>query len=406
MDYNLNIDTQKTHKMDLDNILSCFLQKIADMSDTETIFDIFESTIFKYSDKSTQKNILGLFSIINYILQNAQLNNTKSEKRSITFHINKPKLGMSLCTTLVDKKYLYYAKQIIQYRVNHPRINDETKKYIQSLFDDNTPTTQHDVDDNTPTTQDDGDNELFKYEDVPFPKVTLCNITTRYYKKGVFRNKNLYTNEYFKRYIMYIIDELIKKKLIKSPNEMTTFNCYLFDCPDAYEGIWNNLSVCDVIKKMNRLHQEDEKSKIQISKNNEYFDSTTHNGVKIGANILTKQIMHNTNESNVYSIGESFQNEPVQIIFKPTRGEDFLNANNIHNLNSYTYSQDTINYVDTVIGDKTGRFNTHLSRIYRPRTWMFTRKLGRRQELLQGGKPRRVRTRRKKTRKTQIKSVL
>lgn len=389
--YELNIDTQITRNMNLDNILSCFLQKIADICGAETIFDIFESTFCNYptnSHKSTHKNIPELFSIIKYILENAQLNTTKYKKRNITFYINQPNGKMSLCTKLVDEKYLHYAKQIIQYHNKYPRVNDDAKEYIQSLFVDN-----------TPTTQDDGDNELFKYEIQGVPKVTLLNITTRYYKKGVFRNKNLYTNDYFKKYIMYIIDKLIKNKLIKSPNEMTSFNCYLIKCPDAYEGIWNNLSVCDVIKKMNWLHQKGEKSKKQVSENNEYLNSNFSDNYNIEAVNLAKTF---TSDNNITQNVEQIQDEPTEIIFESTRGEDFLSKKNIDILSNYEYSIETIEYVNSIIGDKTGwSGDMRLSRLVRPRTWTFRRlapRMGLREGVREGGRRAKARTRRLKLR--------
>jgi hypothetical protein len=329
-----------------------------------------------------------IFEILKYIESN--INPANSEKKPIlTILILK-----SYDTNCIQYRYnkntehhntfIKLAEQIIDYYNKNPSVNESTKKYITQLFGKNF-TTSLVITDN-----------LYTYND---NTLTVYNTTSRYYKEGMFRIKHLYTNDLFYNYICFIIDVL---KKITSSQEINHMMSNLFlDMPacntDVYNGIWNNLSVCYVLKRMNAANKAYNDSLKQIQENNNAFnDNSTRREI-----VESQLIAYNFVPTHLPSQGQDPNLTTDEKIIKIEFLEDDFHDNNklISFLEKYTPEEEIMEYVNNIIGEKSGRTGTmRLSRLVRPRTWTFRRTLAPRMGLRGGGRRAKARTRRLKPR--------
>lgn len=368
----------------------------------KNLFVELTKTEFKKDSVNSRGNLNGAFrrkllNILSYIDRNIE--GVKNCDFYISGDENRYKY-IKDDNTLGDNgiKYKNIAKDIIKYYKNNVTVNQETKRYIKSLFEK-----YYTKDDILKLNEKNEKNELYEYNN---NTLSLYNITTRYFDETGFFAK-LKTNNLFKKYIIFIVDVLMILTGKNIPSAvgihafMLNLNLKLTHCTKVvYNGILNNLSVCDVLTKINleslikvqeTFNKIDDDASQQINKyihsDVNHIEPTVEQATN--ENFQSPEVeTESPNETETPIKTES----PIEIIFKE---DDFFQNEKLINLLKNYDSPATEQYVDTIIGEKRGFLNTHLSRIYRPGTWTFTRRLGARMGL-KGG--RRRRTRRSKAR--------
>lgn len=282
---------------------------------------------------------------------------------------------------------------------NDPNFN-EYKKFADKIFEcfkNKTPSEKclTEIEPETQTTNLEYMDQWIK-KNYNINTLTVYNTTTRHYIKGMFRNKNLYTNDLFYHYICFIIDVLQRITLNRNITYMMSNLILNMQCnKDVYKGIWNNLSVCDVLKKMNIIAKTGVHAAIDTQETNDNFNTDSPQ-TNVGALIYAQQVIReNTSASNT----EPNEDSPVEQTITIQFINNFEDDDELKTfLENYKPSEEIKTYVNGIIGVKTGRTgNMRLSRVIRPRTWTFRRTLDPRMDL-RGGRRAKARTRHLKPR--------